>query len=392
MAAAASATGTADAEVGDEPAAGGVIEDLEIHAALLLDVAESPGNGAAEDQPVPRATAVQLVISPETEGAAPFRILSRAPESDAGDAASAWRLHAAGRLTRHAVDITAAPAAPAPSAANPAAQSAPESPETIRARCTEAVDVAAFYQGLAARGLPFGPAFRGVGRLWRRDGEALVEIPLPNPAPESGPATGAPWATGLHPALLDAAFQALAAAVPGYDPADAAAPIYMPVALDRFEWSGAPLDPGGAMIYSQATIEPAGPAAAPADQTAAASLLLGHVRVMDAAGRLIARATGMRMKRARAGDIEPAMLDGRVDEDAAKDQFADWLYEVQWQPAALEPTAAPPQPPAPSPAAALAAPERLAAELAGWWSGELARGATALYDELDPELDALVPT
>ncbi|MGW3233871.1 type I polyketide synthase, partial [Kitasatospora sp. NPDC001095] len=67
----------------------------------------------------------------------------------------------------------------------------------------EAVDVEAFARGLAEAGLVYGPAFQGLRSAWRRDGEVFVEVALPEEI--AGEAAG----FGLHPALLDAAVQAV---------------------------------------------------------------------------------------------------------------------------------------------------------------------------------------
>ncbi|MFQ6399173.1 SDR family NAD(P)-dependent oxidoreductase, partial [Nocardia sp. KC 131] len=62
----------------------------------------------------------------------------------------------------------------------------------------------AIYDGLAARGLGYGPAFQGVRRLWRDGGgDVLADVRLPA---EAGTA-GAQF--GIHPALLDAALHAV---------------------------------------------------------------------------------------------------------------------------------------------------------------------------------------
>ncbi|MGW4116854.1 SDR family NAD(P)-dependent oxidoreductase, partial [Actinosynnema sp. NPDC004786] len=60
----------------------------------------------------------------------------------------------------------------------------------------EPVDPDGFYDYLADLGYGYGPAFRGVGALWRGEDEAFAEVRVPD---------GARF--GLHPALLDAALQ-----------------------------------------------------------------------------------------------------------------------------------------------------------------------------------------
>lgn len=69
------------------------------------------------------------------------------------------------------------------------------------------VAAAATYASFEAQGLGYGPAFRGLRQTWRRDGEALGEVRLPQ---EAGLAAG----YGLHPALLDACLQTTLEAVP----------------------------------------------------------------------------------------------------------------------------------------------------------------------------------
>ncbi|SDT17754.1 type I polyketide synthase [Actinoplanes derwentensis] len=67
----------------------------------------------------------------------------------------------------------------------------------------EPVDAAELYSALAATGLEYGPAFQGLRRAWRRDGEILAEVVLPDGLGDDG--------YGVHPALLDATLHALAA-------------------------------------------------------------------------------------------------------------------------------------------------------------------------------------
>ena len=76
----------------------------------------------------------------------------------------------------------------------------------VRARCSERVEVSQAYEGFASIGLDYGPAFRGLQSLWRGTNEALAEVSLPE---------GIEGAEryGIHPALLDAAFQSLLGAV-----------------------------------------------------------------------------------------------------------------------------------------------------------------------------------
>ncbi|MET7836859.1 type I polyketide synthase, partial [Micromonospora sediminicola] len=59
------------------------------------------------------------------------------------------------------------------------------------------VDVTGWYDAFAAHGLAYGPAFRGVRRVWSGPDAAYAEVALPNGVDAIG--------FGAHPALLDAA-------------------------------------------------------------------------------------------------------------------------------------------------------------------------------------------
>ncbi|MFE4061804.1 beta-ketoacyl synthase N-terminal-like domain-containing protein, partial [Streptomyces sp. NPDC059096] len=64
------------------------------------------------------------------------------------------------------------------------------------------VDTSGLYERLAAAGLDYGPAFRGLGSVWRRGEEIFAEVTPPDGAHLAGDGFG------LHPALLDAALHA----------------------------------------------------------------------------------------------------------------------------------------------------------------------------------------
>ncbi|SFK44601.1 non-ribosomal peptide synthetase [Falsiroseomonas stagni] len=105
-----------------------------------------------------------------------FRILSHRPE----DPAAAPVIHATGRLV------------PRPAPAMPPA-AAGDTP----------VDAAALYDALRQRGIQHGPAFRLLGTIRRGPGMASATLAPAAPEPRFA----------LHPAMLDAAFQLVAAAV-----------------------------------------------------------------------------------------------------------------------------------------------------------------------------------
>ncbi|MFF1717530.1 type I polyketide synthase, partial [Streptomyces sp. NPDC058268] len=89
----------------------------------------------------------------------------------------------------------------------------------------ESVDPVAFYERLRAQGLEYGPAFQGVTDLRRRGTSAYATVRLPEGLDASD--------YGVHPALLDAALQSLAAVrTDDVEPGGVLLP---------FEWSAAEL-------------------------------------------------------------------------------------------------------------------------------------------------------
>ncbi|MEU4777239.1 type I polyketide synthase [Micromonospora sp. NPDC023633] len=86
-------------------------------------------------------------------------------------------------------------------------------------------DLDAWYAEMAGGGLGYGPAFRGLRRVWRGDDEVYAEVALP----EEATADAARF--GLHPALFDAALQASGITALLGDPTDTSGAGWMPFAF-----------------------------------------------------------------------------------------------------------------------------------------------------------------
>ncbi|MET9342162.1 SDR family NAD(P)-dependent oxidoreductase [Nonomuraea sp. NPDC003804] len=175
-----------------------------------------------------------------------------------------WREHAAGRLV-------AAPPAPAPLDL-----------ARVRARCPHEVAGAELYELLRRHGLDYGPAFRGVERVWKGSGEAL------------GVLSGG----GDRVRLLDAAFHVVAALVdPGRGPA-------LPVAVEELTWWAEP----DAATHVHVTLGASSGAELTAD-----------LDLTGEDGAPVARVTGLTLRRAVL-DPQAARLPGLR------------LYQVTWRP------------------------------------------------------------
>ncbi|MGN9788878.1 beta-ketoacyl synthase N-terminal-like domain-containing protein [Nonomuraea sp. ZG12] len=156
------------------------IEKLTLTAPLVLS-ADHPTQvqitlGAPEDGgPQPGRRTVQIYARTETPG-------------DPNEPASSWTWHAGGVLT------PARPAEPA------LARDFLTWPPTD----AEPIDLTGLAGTQTAAGHDYGPAFRGLRAAWRQGDDIVAEVALPEPAAaEAG-------VFGLHPALLDAAFQTTA--------------------------------------------------------------------------------------------------------------------------------------------------------------------------------------
>ncbi len=228
---------------------------------------------------------VQCVIAPEVAGQSGFQIFSQVRNGN-GLASDRWTLHVSGKLTRAAVS---------PLPAHDDGKTA-----AARARCTQAVDVPAFYAELARHGLRYGPSFQGVTALWRGEGEAVGEIALP----ESLSAQLANFE--LHPALLDAAFHVLAAACHVAD-----GEMYLPVGVQSARVFA---QPWGKLTVCVASRNPL-----------SAGLLEGDVRITDAEDRLVAQVLGLKLQRLPVGRGE-----GRQTQD--EPAFDNLFYRLRWEP------------------------------------------------------------
>ncbi|HEY3919472.1 MAG TPA: SDR family NAD(P)-dependent oxidoreductase, partial [Stellaceae bacterium] len=225
----------------------------------------------ADDVP----TSLSCVIARADDGGDEFRIYSRRSDE------SGWSLHAAGRLVPRgdralaAVDLAA-----------------------IKAECPMPLAVAAFYEGMARRGIDYGASFRAITELWHGAGAALARIRLPD-----GLSSGL---HPLHPVLLDAAFQAAMAALP----AELAEAALLPVAVRRLDLIHQP--PVELWAYARRG------AAVTARSEAAFDISL-----MDETGAVIAAVEGLALRRAARESI------------TGRPAWTDWLYREEWRIAPL---------------------------------------------------------
>ncbi|MCC6892486.1 MAG: SDR family NAD(P)-dependent oxidoreductase [Anaerolineae bacterium] len=234
-----------------------VVQDFVIHSGLAVGDDET--------------RTAQLVVTAGDDGQATLEYFTAGDDDE-------WKLHAAGTIVANALQ-------PQP----------PVSLNDIQSRLTETISHEQHYALLAGHGLDFGEGLRGVVQVWRRDGEALAQIHLPEVV-----ATEAPN-YHMHPALLDACLQALSWAAPSQSD------FYMPLNIDNFRLYRQP----DAEVWSHVQF----------DERSTRDILRGNVRVLDPNGEVIAEVIGIALKRAST-DVLRHFSQARYD---------DWLYEMVWK-------------------------------------------------------------
>ena len=266
------------------------------------------------------ARRVQSIFTATGSESGTFQVFSR------GEGEEEWCLHAEGRLTAAGAGAAHADLA------------------LLQARCSEPATVEHHYEGLRRRGLDFGPAFLGVEAIWRGDGEALGLVRLSEGLEASG-------YRFFHPALLDACFQVVAAALPRTVGEEHT---YVPMSMEGFRALAVP----GERLWSYARVRPS-------DGTEA---LTADFTIFDEAGAVVAEVAGLRLRRLSAGT--------RFSSDEAGD---DRFYEIVFRP---EPLASSGPSDVPGPAA-------IAAEITPLLKSLGERSGLPAYRTLLPEIESL---
>jgi acyl transferase domain-containing protein/acyl carrier protein len=238
--------------------------DVAFHRSLVLDGAQ------------PRT--VQLVLRGEPSGPTPFELQGM---DSAASGTPAWSLLASGAMVTD----------------EPDGDTAPHHPEDIQNRCTETISGTSFYSRLAEHGLEYGPAFKKVTDVWRRDGEAIARL-VPG---EAG---------GIDAALLDGCFQVLAATLPTSN--GHSHDTYLPVGVADLRVGQ--MSPDGVWCHARLR-DGSGSEPHSVD---------GDVFLLDRSGKVLTAVRGLRLK--RISDLAPSTT--RAD---ARDD----LFVPRWEAARL---------------------------------------------------------
>jgi phthiocerol/phenolphthiocerol synthesis type-I polyketide synthase C len=246
---------------------------------LLRDVVFQRPLVLADAQP----RTVQLVFQGDFPGPVAFECHAREPGRSGS---SEWSLLATGAVDTSGPGI---------------ADDERRLPETIQARCPDAVGGSTFYRLLAEHGLQYGPGFQVVAEVWRRDGEAIARLTPP---------------VDFDAPVLDGCFQVLAATLPLRPPAESQAhDTYLPVGVAELRCHGMFSD----AVWCHAVLR-AGPDPEP-------GTIDGDVFLLRGNGQVALTVRGLRLQRIpAAGPTGPA---------TGATELGDRLYELRWQPALL---------------------------------------------------------
>jgi acyl transferase domain-containing protein/acyl carrier protein len=246
------------------------LSDLDLRASLVL----------AEGAP----RVVQVALIPEAHGVHSLRVFSLTRDA----AGSEWTLHATASFVSDPLD-------------DPAQQ-----PDRI-AVPTDAPDGFAevspeeLYRALTARGLEYGPMLRGIDKVWRRDGEALGHVSLPQLIQDEADTYQ------IHPALLDGALQVLAATLAGSAEESVDDRTYVPVGCRQVKLYHRP----ASALWSHVVLRA---------MTLTANTVEADIRLCDDSGRGIGLITGLRLARIT------------VERSPSAAERHTWTYGVRWRP------------------------------------------------------------
>jgi len=154
--------------------------------------------------------------------------------------------------------------------------------ERLKQQCGEAIDVAAFYRLLEQQHVVLGDSFRWFAALSKGRGQALARMRA---------ATGEERAFGLPPGLIDACFQLLGAAVP-----EQYTDTYIPLAINQW-LVDAELPDTALCCHARLDDEHSG----------AGGLVSGDVELFGDDGRIVARFSGVTMRKADTESLRSAL-------------------------------------------------------------------------------------
>ncbi len=243
-------------------------EQFELRDAAFLNAIYLPDTGRK---------AFQLALIPEGSDGFRFELRGHTDQAENQNEKNepAWTLHSSGVIQAvaaesvvHPDDEDLSPGTPVAAATMPI--------EELKRRCPVRRTHEEQYERTARSGLNYGPAFQLIEEAWVGEQESLCRV-------RCDVEDGDRYA--MHPALLDACFQAMAHIRPEHD-AFKAEDTYLPVAIEKIRIRGTVPDSGN--LYTHARL---------VASDAVKGTSRANLRIADADGRLLVDITGMEVMR-----------------------------------------------------------------------------------------------
>ncbi|NEQ80604.1 MAG: acyltransferase domain-containing protein, partial [Moorea sp. SIO2I5] len=244
-----------------------VIEDLTIIKGWILPAVELKN--------------AQTILTPLENKSYQFQIFSQQEQQNQEE--QNWTLHATGKIRTYQIDTT-------PSKVDL---------EKYQAECSQPIDVKQHYQQYRQIGIDYGSSFQGIYELWSGGNQALAQIKLP----EELIAQTIDYQ--FHPALLDAALQVIAHALPKVD----SDKTYLTVGVEEFKVYRSP----GLSLWAYASV------LTPVVESE--KTLTAQVTLVSPEAEIIATVKGLQVKQAN----KQTLLGTEVE------SITNWLYEVEWR-------------------------------------------------------------
>lgn len=169
--------------------------------------------------------------------------------------------------------------------------------DEIKQHSTGQTKATEFYQSLQKRGIDYGPAFSGVEQIWSNETESLGRIRLP----ESLKFDSDQYQ--IHPALLDACLQVLAAT----NRASNNPGLYIPAGCKQIRFFSQPEE----IVWSHVTLSP--------ENSPGQDSMEADVRIFGEDNKIIAELIGLRLHR----------TNRRISNEPAEKDI--WQYKLAWQ-------------------------------------------------------------
>ncbi len=241
------------------------LEDIRLEQALILNEIKT----------------IQVILTPEKTQAYNFHIFSSDLNSNHSE--PIWTLHVQGKLLANNQEVPGKIT----------------NLKKIQSSYKRQISVQEFYQKSKKLGLDYGSNFQAIQQLWCSTGKALGQVQLPETLVSDV------RKYRLHPVLLDASFQVLAAALGETEEQET----YLPVAIKRLKIYRA----SSTGLWSRVEIK--------ANSEDHPQTLTGEVDLFSNEGHLIATVEGLKIQRV----TEPALTRNH------QEFIQNWFYEVKWR-------------------------------------------------------------